>query len=72
MNEIERKIARREFLIARHNTIINRLEVITDRLFEDNVPVREFEDLKNEHDNLSVEIINVENELKYVFKINIK
>lgn len=51
MNEIERQNARREFLIARHNTIINRLDEITNRLFEDNVPVREFENLKTEHDN---------------------
>nr|WP_320037155.1 hypothetical protein [uncultured Bacteroides sp.] len=72
MNEIERKIARREFLLSRHNTITNRLDEITDRLFDDNVPVREFENLKTEHDNLNVEIVNVENELKYVFKINIK
>ena len=71
MNEIERQTARREFLTVRYNTITNSLDEITDRLFEDNVPVREFENLKTEHDNLLVKIDNVEKELKTVFKINI-
>lgn len=72
MNEIERKNLRRETLLNRRNTITDILDEITNRLFEENAPVREFESLKTEHDNLLVEITNVENELKYVFKINVK
>ena len=71
MNEIERRTARREMLIHRHSTIITRLDKITERLFESDVPIREFENLKTEHDNILVEIENVENELKTVFKINV-
>lgn len=71
MNEIERRAVRCEMLLNRHNTIITRLDTITDRLFETDIPIRDFENLKTEHDNLLIEIENVENELKTVYKIKI-
>lgn len=71
MNEIERRIARREMLTNRRAAIETRLDTITDRLYQNNVPVNEFESLITEYRNLMIEIENVENELKIVHKIKL-
>lgn len=71
MNEVERYIARRTMLTDRRETIETRMDVITDRLYQQDVPVNEFEDLTTEYRNLTVEIGNVENELRIVYKIKL-
>jgi len=71
MNETERRAARCDMLLNRRTEIESRFDAIIEERFEDNIPAYKLESLNNEFRNLAVEINNVENELKIVFRINL-
>lgn len=69
-NEAAMRKAQKDKLIAAFRKTVSRLNAIEDRLYAGDLTAKENEELLTEYRNLSVRLVNLENELTTDFKVN--